>query len=253
MEGAKEFYTERHDLSTSYSGGRYHVSHLVCCKTVRAWAERKKDSPIRGLDIGCGKGVFLRDFCTGLSQTHGIKVGGLVGMDLVKSPGNVFEELPTDLDFVEGNVDGNALPFDSGSFDFVTCNHILEHVFETEQLVEEIRRILRPDGVAVISVPNVGAWINRLLFLLAIQPLGSEVGTRSIAYGFWPERGKAHLNSFNPSGHIRDFTGRGLKDLVEACGFHVRDWWNQDGSMAGKLSKWGSRNMGVVLMTTPTP
>lgn len=246
MEGAKEFYTERHDLSAVYSGGQYHVAGLVNCRTIRDWAA-KRTAAIHGLDIGCGKGVFLRDFCGGLQKARGLQVDRLVGMDLVRSPGNAFDQLPSGFEFIEGDVDGKALPFDSDSFDFVTCNHILEHVFQTEQLVEEIRRVLRPDGVAVISVPNVGAWLNRLLFLLAIQPLGSEVGTRSITYGFWPQRGKARLKQFNPSGHIRDFTGRGLKDLVEACGFRVRDWWNQDGSFVGTLSRWGSRNMGVVL------
>ena len=246
MEGAKEFYTERHDLSAVYSGGQYHVAGLVGCKTIRNWAGQRTEA-IRGLDIGCGKGVFLKDFCGGLAQTHGLNIGSLVGMDLVRSPGNAFDQLPKGFEFVEANVDGKPLPFDTDSFDFVTCNHILEHVFETEHLVDEIRRVLRPNGVAVISVPNVGAWLNRLLFMLAIQPLGSEVGTRSITYGFWPEGGKARLKNYNPSGHIRDFTGRGLRDLVEACGFRVGDWWNQDGSFVGTLSKWGSRNMGVVV------
>jgi SAM-dependent methyltransferase len=198
------------------------------------------------MDIGCGKGVFLDDFCRALSSTYGLTPERLVGMDLVQSPGNEFGRLPACFTFLQGDVDGAALPFPDETFDIVTCNHVLEHVFETELLLDEIRRTLKPDGFAVVSVPNVAAWMNRLLFLFGIQPLGSELGTRSITYGFRPNAGKGRLGAFSPSGHIRDFTPFGLRDLLEACGFHVQGWWNQDGSALGPLCKRCSRNMGVI-------
>jgi len=186
----------------------------------------QRAAPINVLDIGCGKGLSLRDLLAALAQQQ-VSVRRVVGMDLLQSPGHVFNELPPGFEFMEINVDGRPLPLPDGSFDLVVCNHVLEHVFETENLLREIRRVLRLTGRAVLSVPNIAAWINRLLFLMAGTPLGIEVGTESVTYGFWPRLGQARLARFTPAGHIRSFTPRALADLCRACGFSVEGWWNQ--------------------------
>jgi hypothetical protein len=119
-------------------------------------------------------------------------------------------------------------------------------VFETEALVREIRRVMAPDGLAVISVPNIAAWINRVLFLFAGQPLGTEVGTESGTYGFWPPFGQKHLARFKPAGHIRDFTPRALADLCQSCGLSVTGWWNQSKTPLFPITRWAGRNIGVI-------
>jgi SAM-dependent methyltransferase len=56
---------------------------------------------------------------------------------------------------VDHNVDLQQLPFDSETFDFVFASHVLEHVPDDERAISEIRRILKPNGVAVLPVPIV--------------------------------------------------------------------------------------------------
>lgn len=248
---ALDFYARRHQVGETYSGGQYHITDLIRSPVLRSWAAGRSPESYGALDIGCGKGHFLKQFWMGLDADYGLNPGRLVGMDLVASPDNCFEEMPACFEFRQGDVDGTSLPFDDQAFDIVTCNHVLEHVFETERLVEEIRRVMKVDGVAVMSVPNIAAWINRGLFLFGVQPLGSELGTRSITYGFRPSVAKSRLRPYTPSGHIRDFTPNGLKDLVESCGFRVGGWWNQDGTRLGRVFKRSARNMGVVLTRTP--
>jgi len=51
--------------------------------------------------------------------------------------------------------DGTRFPFDDGRFDAVLCNQVLEHVFNPEQFVAEIRRVLAPGGRLLLSVPFV--------------------------------------------------------------------------------------------------
>lgn len=56
---------------------------------------------------------------------------------------------------VDHRVDLQSLPFPDGSFDFVFASHVLEHVPDDRRALGELRRILRPGGVAVLPVPIV--------------------------------------------------------------------------------------------------
>lgn len=58
---------------------------------------------------------------------------------------------------VKHKVDICALPFSDASYDFAFASHILEHITEDRKAVNEIRRILRPHGIAVLPVPIVCA------------------------------------------------------------------------------------------------
>lgn len=56
-----------------------------------------------------------------------------------------------------------ALPFATGAFDVVLCNHVIEHVPGPGAVVTELARVLRPGGLAIIGVPNEGcamAWLR---------------------------------------------------------------------------------------------
>lgn len=56
---------------------------------------------------------------------------------------------------VDHNVDLQQLPFDSGSYDFIFASHVLEHIPDDEKAISEIRRVLKPNGIAVLPVPIV--------------------------------------------------------------------------------------------------
>lgn len=56
---------------------------------------------------------------------------------------------------VDHQVDITALPFEDSSYDFVFASHVLEHIREDEKAVREVRRILRPGGLAILPVPIV--------------------------------------------------------------------------------------------------
>jgi hypothetical protein len=114
-------------------------------------------------------------------------------------------------------------------------------------LVREFRRVLSPDGLCIVSVPNIAAWINRVTFLAGGQPLGSELGTEKITYGFRPAFLQKKLERFLPSGHIRDFTPHGLQDLTKHCGFRTVGWWAQSPGIIARFGKWAGRNMSIIL------
>ena len=55
----------------------------------------------------------------------------------------------------EVKADLRHLPFEADAYDFVFASHVLEHIKEDAQALEEIRRVLRPGGIAVLPVPIV--------------------------------------------------------------------------------------------------
>jgi len=65
-----------------------------------------------------------------------------------------------------GGVDLNSfLPFRSSSFDAVDLVEVIEHIENQPQLIREINRVLRPDGVLLLSTPNVLNAMSRMRFL----------------------------------------------------------------------------------------
>lgn len=45
------------------------------------------------------------------------------------------------------------LPFDSDSYDFIICNHVLEHIPDDTKAMKELYRVLKPGGTAILQVP----------------------------------------------------------------------------------------------------
>ncbi|APG60204.1 class I SAM-dependent methyltransferase [Christiangramia salexigens] len=46
------------------------------------------------------------------------------------------------------------LPFEEESFDFILCNHVLEHIPDDKKAMQELYRILRPGGMAILQIPQ---------------------------------------------------------------------------------------------------
>lgn len=108
------------------------------------------------LDAGCGTGLNLASLPPGST-----------GLDL--NPRNlelIRQRLPQ-YSAVEGDLEN--MPFADESFATVLCTEVLEHVPYPEQALREIRRVLRPGGVLIGSVP-ARSMIWRLRFLSSTCP-----------------------------------------------------------------------------------
>jgi 2-polyprenyl-3-methyl-5-hydroxy-6-metoxy-1,4-benzoquinol methylase len=80
-----------------------------------------------------------------------------------------------DVRFLKGEVDEMDLP--GRSFDRIICTEVLEHTADPEAILGAIARLLRPEGVAVITVPN-DPLILRLKDLVRRTPVGWALGAR---------------------------------------------------------------------------
>jgi len=112
-------------------------------------------NPVPGrrlLDVACGEGV-LANIARERYQldAHGSDLS-LAGLRIAGSEGSSS--------FVAGS--GEGLPYADASFDYVTCIGSLEHFLDMEAGVREIVRVLRPDGTAMILVPNTYSLTNNI-------------------------------------------------------------------------------------------
>jgi SAM-dependent methyltransferase len=88
----------------------------------------------------------------------------LVGIDV--DPEAIARARDRGIDARAHDLNGPALPFDDHSFDVVIAGEVLEHLQFPSAVVTELRRVLRPDGILLGSVPNAFRLRNRLTFLL---------------------------------------------------------------------------------------
>ncbi len=98
------------------------------------------------LDFGCGDGRFL-------AALQGKGLGRLVGVEASAEAVRLAKERGPGLEVMHlGTV--VPLPFAEGEFSSISLMDVLEHVDQQEALLRELRRILRADGVLIVTVPG---------------------------------------------------------------------------------------------------
>ncbi len=108
------------------------------------------------LDIGCRDGTLTAQYAEGQS---------VVGLD-VDSDAIARARDKRGIDARKHDLNSEPLTFATGTFDVVVAGEILEHLQFPDVVVEEIRRVLKPGGVFLGSVPNAFRLRNRLQFLM---------------------------------------------------------------------------------------
>lgn len=110
-------------------------------------------------------------------------------------------------DIVEGLADVvediTSLSFKNDSFDYIICNHVMEHILDESKALSELRRCIRGDGKIVLSVPI--CWEQKTIEDKNI--LTSD------------ER----LRLYGQKDHVRLY-GYDFKDRIEKFGFNVKQY-----------------------------
>jgi 2-polyprenyl-3-methyl-5-hydroxy-6-metoxy-1,4-benzoquinol methylase len=153
------------------------------------------------VDVGCGDGLAT-SVAASASPGH-----RFVGVDW--SADAVRQASARGLALVRASVEDAGLPVAAGAADVVIMSEVIEHLVDTDSVLDEVRRILKPGGSLLLSTPNLAAWFNRGLLAVGVQPVFSEVSLRGV-FG---------RPGTQVAGHLHMFTKRALTGLLTARGF----------------------------------
>ncbi len=156
---------------------------LVGARHARALSRRLPEGA-RILDVGCGRGVLL-----GALADKGFDVYGFEVSALAAEGADPRAQISIAADLADAG-------YPDAYFDQVIVWHVLEHLPDPRGTLLEIRRILRPGGRLVVSVPNFSSYQAR-----------------------WAGAAWFHLDLPR---HLYHFPLPALRRLLESCGFACR-------------------------------
>ena len=178
----------------------------------------------RMLDIGCGDGHYVLLFgdIFDIRELYGVDVS-MRAVSKARANGIRASHV---------NIDKQPLPYMDGRFDVVFAGEIIEHLLNPDLLLNEIYRILKKEGICVITTPNLASWYNRIQLLFGYQPYAIPASHKHRGAGaFWPGArdsmvsGGCYSPSYNIAGgyvyHIRFYTSKGITALVRCHGFEA--------------------------------
>ena len=175
----------------------------------------------RLLDVGCGDGDFIFMAKDKFKEYYGVDVSSL-RIERAKERAdrdNIY--------FYKCDVD-KGLPFNNSFFDAVSCISVLEHVLNPPYVVEEIHRVLKPSGIFIVQVPNIG-WIPYRIQLL---------------FGKLPKSGGVYLGA--DWEHLHNFTKSTIYQLLTEKGFEIKSV--SCGGIFAKYRKWWPSALGADLV-----
>lgn len=158
------------------------------------------------LEVGCGRGFYL------MAMEKICPQANIWGIDLNKKYLAIAKRITSKVRIITS--DATQLPFKDGTFDKVMASEILEHIEDDTKAVTEIYRVLKPGGVAMISVPNKDyplAWdpLNWLLERTIKRHMSSHIWWLA---GLWAD-------------HVRLYSKEEIRERLADGGFEIKKIW----------------------------
>ena len=182
----------------------------------------KNSKPKVFLDVGCYRGEMTKIWAKhlGAQEVWGIEI--LEPAIKMAKQNGVNKIYRGDLNLKW------SLP--KNSVDALVASQVIEHLWDTDNFITEIYRVLKPGGYAVIATDNMASWHNIIALVLGWQifPL-TNVSSKKNGVGnpLAMHQGEPIENDMPK--HLRIFTIRALKELFEIHGLVVeatlREGW----------------------------
>ena len=172
----------------------------------------------RLLDCGCGDGEFTAQVACRA------RVSEAYGIECVKD--RIKEAADRGIIVTEGDLN-DPLPYQSCFFNIVHADQIIERLPNIALFLKEIKRVLQPDGYAVLSINNLASWHNRFCLALGAEATPSHVPNDALADNAAdPQQAICH-----PSESDSRLLAFSFQGLTELC--HYQGLWVERLTFAG--------------------
>lgn len=141
---------------------------------------------LKALEVGCGTATLTEQLYRQGLDIHACDISQVA----IDRASQKYPHLALSVQTAE------QLPFDDGQFDLVLSFDVMEHLFEPDRHLSEVRRVLKPGGYYLLETPN--KWLNQLY---------ETVSTKSFNW-----------KQYHPSLH----SARQLRQRLAQHGFDVR-------------------------------
>ena len=160
-----------------------------------------KKSDFKLLDAGCGKGSNLYSVLKKFPEAK------IVGIDNYKPDLDIAKYFFLNkVEFILGDCLKTGLT--SSSFDVVLSNQVIEHIKKYDEYLKEIKRVLKPKGLLILSTPNFHNPKNVFLKLFFQKPIMR-----------WENNQNLPLDKYR--GHVKEFYEKELVAVLDKHNFRL--------------------------------
>lgn len=162
------------------------------------WPKLKKFIPLgKGIaiiDFGCGNGLIIQEMKKINPQAE------YIGLDVSETALKSAAAILPECKFYKIE-DGEKLSIGNNAIDLVFSSEVIEHIYDVENAISEIYRILKPGGKLLLTTPYHGLIKNLLIAFFSFDE---------------------HFNPIGP--HVRFFSKKSLFNLLKKSGFEILEY-----------------------------
>lgn len=159
------------------------------------WIDRDPNEHLTILDAGCGSGALL-SYLKGRYPN-----ASLYGIELVEQAAGFAGKMAN---VICGNLETMELPWEEEFFDYVILGDVLEHLHCPKALLVKLKKLIKPGGYIIVSIPNVKHYSVFLPLLLKDEFTYTDAGILDRT-------------------HLKMYTGKEINRLITGAGYVVEE------------------------------
>lgn len=187
----EKHYTLKNNLITRLALRLIGVPHLGFRIRARIILREAMKAPrsARILDAGCGYGLYSLTLAElGYKHIDALELEA----ERITALHTALEELPAAKAHIKVQQDSlTHLPFDDNSYDVIICSDVIEHIADDISAVRELSRVLKPEGLLILSVPYNSKYQRRIFKMFGHERPGytkEELATLFARFGLKIDR-----------------------------------------------------------------